>query len=313
MIGILQLASILVLAANTPQTNGFKPVGEYYQPQVPIEVKSTNVWLATMMVYKIAPQSFSETAISNALALGSFRASSVLHSPDKKAVGWRDRGREDSTRGLEIVSALGKMKYFDHQAEKAEYPAKDVPSFEEVDRLAMRYLQNLGGDTNQIVFKPVLRSFNEETHINTTNGHELVKFVYTRGASYVRQINGIPFCGNSGRGGFSIEFGNHAKVSNFELSWRKLQPYKQYKTLSQQEIIDCIKKGQSVINDIEGVSKKAKKLTITGIFPRYQGEVSDKPQEFAFPYASIQVVADLGGTNTANFVLECPILDRESR
>jgi len=288
---------------------------------VPIEVNCTNVgvWPETVMVYKVTPQRFSGAAISNALAIGAFNPSTMRRFTDY-AVGWTtNRGIENSTRGLLIDSSLGSMEYSDQAAEDFNPPIKALPTFEEVDRLAMMYLEKIGGDTNQIVFKP------GHTDANASRGKPEKMpepVVCMRGTSYVRQMNGIPF-ESSFRQGFNIEFGDYSKVNRFKLYWRNFQPYKKYKTLSQQQIIDNIKKGRAVINastdDPWRNAKKAKKLTLVKISLRYYGEMGNKPQKFSYPYALAVFDTDLEETNknvlgipnSGRFILECPILDKE--
>ena len=294
--------------------------GESYQPTVRIIWAVTNQIPQSLMIYKVIPQQFSNTAISNLLKMASFKPATMKLSSDKKTMSWRayeDEGRR-LVRSLDIAPACGYISYNDYQAApiSSTAPPVNVPTYEKVEKLTMECLRQLGGDTNQISWRPKSRTLGHRTLYNKPpwkGGHETNEQIEMRGVILCRQIDGIRFCGPGGRGGISIDFGNNAKVSRLELSWRNLQPYKRYKTTSQKEIVTMIKKGKAVLPFPQDADltdlPQAKKLTITKITPYLWGEIGPASQDFVYPFTEFQMTADLGGTNTLNFVLDCPVID----
>jgi hypothetical protein len=54
-----------------------------------------------------------------------------------------------------------------------------------------------------------------------------------------------------------------------------------------------------------------KKITVTELTPFYMGARGEETQDFTYPFAQLEAVADVGTTNTA-VQLYCPILSETS-
>ena len=129
-----------------------------------------------------------------------------------------------------------------------------------------------------------------------------------RGIFFNRRIDGVNFAGIGAGGGCQIKFSNHAKIADFRLVWRNLQPYKQYRVASPDEILSYIRDGQAVLTHKNLVNPAdVKKLTITDCSPLYMGADGKEAQDLVYPFAQVEAVADLG-TSSTNIQLYCPIL-----
>jgi hypothetical protein len=278
--------------------------GKAYHPNAPIIWAATNTLPQSFVVYKVVPQSLSQAVISNAMAIGSFKPLNLIPSTDKALLHFQDnRDKTYMTRFLKIAPAQGWMSYYDGRT--GGMPVKGVPTFEEADRLAMDYLRRLGGDPNQLAVKPRPRIEGTTTSFDKKGGHETNKVVHARGIILYREIDKIQLMGKC----FSIEFGNNAKPSMFELNWKNLQPQHRYAIASSEKIINWIKAGKAVNPDFEPILIQAKTLAVTKITPLYLGDIGGVAQEIIYPFAQLEVVANAGTTNQVNFFLHCPIIE----
>ena len=305
--------TILALAlAAAPSFAESSPLeGEPFRPAAPVFwAAPTNDLPTTLMVYKVVPQQFSKEVMSNILAITSFKPRALKLSPDKKTMHWEDNRGGAMRRRLTISPALGWIDYLDTKAvEISTNAAKGVPSFEEVERLALEYCRRLGGDTNQLAMHPTSRTYNHRTLFNKKGGDMILEDVTARGIMVTRQVDGIRFAGSSGRGGLYIEFANQSKLHALTMNWRNLQPHQRHKTANPNAIVAWVAAGKAVEPNPAEDASQARKLTITKITPYYLGEVGGAPQDLVLPFAQLEVVADLEGTNKATLVLHCPIID----
>ncbi|HEY1718435.1 MAG TPA: hypothetical protein VGH42_09115 [Verrucomicrobiae bacterium] len=278
-------------------------VGVAYLPPTNLEITwsaPTNELPHGLWVYKVIPQDFSMAVISNAMAIGSFQARDIINPRDTNMIHFQDR-KDNWRRRLEIVPSEGWIGYLDQWETKE--PLKNVPSEDEATKLAMDYLFQLGIDRSQFVRKARI---NPTTVIRLHQGQKSPEEVVRREVVLNRCIDGV----EQTVGSFRITFGNNAKVEAFDLSWRNLQAYESHQLATANEIIGLIKGGQAVIPlpefDFTQLDQ-AKKLTIAKITPYYWGEWPSDPQDFVYPFAQLEMTADLGNTNF-NFQLRCPIL-----
>ncbi|MGO8764187.1 MAG: hypothetical protein ACLQSR_03515 [Limisphaerales bacterium] len=317
MIRILPIF-ILAIANSLSFADELRLEGEPYQPAIPIVWKATNEIPRSLTVYRAIPRQFSNEIISNMLQIASFEPVTMELSVDKKTMSWRHYGNDGKMllRSLDISPAYGYISHHNYQTiETSTNQAQAVPTFEQVEALALDYLQRLGGDTNELFTRSSSRTDEHRTLYDKKpwkGGHVIAEDFTMRGVMFTRQVDGIRFVGEGGRGGFSIEFGSHAAISHLELVWRNLRPDKQYATASPDEIIAMIKTGKAVVPlmqdaDLDEVPQ-VKALTITGITPYFWGEIGGAPQDFVYPFAELQVVGKINETNTISFVLQCPIL-----
>jgi hypothetical protein len=289
----------------------FRLEGAAYRPNVPVALSQSMSNLpVSIMVYKVLPQQFSSYIFSNVLAIAGFTTKTMKLSPDKKTMSWQHIENGGPVRTLEMAPAYGYIHYEDYQAVKGwGGTLQGVPARADIDTLAMDYLKRLGGDTNQVCLRQRSATERRQSRFDKKLGKYGEPAVTMRGAMYARQLDGIRFLGAGGRGGFEIDFGNDAKVSSLHFDWRRLQAYKRYQTLTPDKILSQVLASKAVISDENGeIPSSPTKLTITKITPYYMSQLSGTPEELIYPFASLDVVAQIGGTNTATFYLDCPIL-----
>jgi hypothetical protein len=267
-----------------------------------------------VIIYKVLPQQFSNEIVSRMLKIADFSPAQMRLSADKKTMQWRHRDENGTlTRSLDIAPSLGAITYFNTKTEApSSRQAEGVPSFDEVDRLALDYLGQLGCDTNQLALRPVSRTDNHRTLYKKRGGELIMDDFTSRGGMYTRKIDGLLFNGHAGRGGLWIEFGDHAKVARLDLNWRTLRPYQRYRAATSKQIIKSVRAGRATLpeQDVDpNVGSEAKKLTITQITPHYWGDAAGTDQHFVYPFAQLSVTADLEGTNKTSFDLFCPIIE----
>jgi hypothetical protein len=287
--------------------------GENFQPPANTEIvwsTSTTNLPSGLWVYKVIPQNFSQSVVSNLMVIGDFHWQNLNKKnpfptpfPDTNLITFN----KDS-RALHISPAHGWINYHATTDERGQL--EGVPSREDAEKLALKYLFLLGIDRSQIADKPRGQSLvTQEAY--RYHGEMISAGVAQRGIYLLRVIDGVKMNGTGMQGGFYIEFGNHGHVRNFDLTWRNLLPYEAHAVASGDEIIDEIKNGKGSI-PMGGIPQKAdfeglKKLTVTKITPYYAGANGRDPQEFVTPFAELELTADTAKTNFV-FQLHCPIL-----
>jgi hypothetical protein len=262
--------------------------------------------------YKVIPQEFSEAVISNALTIGSFTMKDRKPAPK----GWMPNGYKsllfrntEETKYLIICPAFGYMKYSDGKAEaKATSAIKDVPepvvgvpNEAETMKLGLKYLRLLGIDVSQIATR--FRSCEFDLYWDRgTRGwidqrtKEKMNDIVNYGVFFTRRIDGISV---SGFGDFFVSFGNNAKLSELELSWRNLRPYQLLdKFITPDEIVASIRNGQARLPRLAGWPLyEIRTLTITNATPRYSRKRGDESMDFVSPALQLDAIMDNGKTN----------------
>jgi len=152
-------------------------------------------------------------------------------------------------------------------------------------------------------------AFEEErttTHFDRKQGKR-VSEVYSRGVSFVRQVDGIPFAGIGVGGGFNVRFGLQGKLAWLELVWRNLRKSERCTMPSPDEITKMIRDGQTYSTHGTTVNPNdVRKLIITEVTPLYMTAAGGESQTFVYPFLKIQAAAETAGTN-APVQLFCPI------
>ena len=326
LVGLLVLGAEHVVAQEAPS---LKHAGLPFSPGN-IEViwaAPTNQQPKTLWVYKTVPQHFSDAAISNLMALGSFtmRDKEKVTAEERAQLPAEDRAAvenvlgfetEDEARSLGILPAYGWIHYQDIHAYDVRTPIEDVPSEAMAEELGLKLLDQIGIPRSELAkrrnsSKPL--TFMEggtQGHYDKTHGRQ-VDGIYCRGVFFIRQIDGVNFAGIGVAGGFYVNFVSHAKIRELDLVWRNLQPYKKYQVTSADQITQWIKEGKAVLPGRNDGLDAVRRLTVTQLSPLYMGELGDKRQDFTYPFASLDAIADTGKTNIA-IDLYCPILtDKE--
>jgi hypothetical protein len=96
-----------------------------------------------------------------------------------------------------------------------------------------------------------------------------------------------------------FEFGDNAKIHQFEISWRNVRPSKLLQNfVTKEEIVRSIKERRTqlpLIDDIplEGI----KRVTITNAMPRYPRKSGDEPMDLIVPVLQLDAVMETIKTN----------------
>lgn len=286
--------------------------GNRYQPPTNVQVvwKVTNDLPASLWVYKVIPQNFPMSVISNLMAIGEFRWRDLTKKtdpfvPDKNLIRFVDK-KENWTRYLEIAPTFGWIEFNADDNGSPKESVEGVPERDKVEKLALGVLFEMGIDRSLLC-----NMQNDSETIQgklSHDGQKLTTNVISRGISFGRRIDGVE--SRNGRC-FKMDFGNHAKIRNFSLSWRNLSPFESHPLATPDEIKDSIKGGHAVL-PIQSYdwtdAENAKTLTVLEATPLYFDREGMKPLDFMYPYAALKVKADFGNSRTAIFYLECPIL-----
>jgi hypothetical protein len=326
VVGLLVLTAENIVAQPAPS---FEHTG---RPFVPANCEivwnvPTNQMPNALWTYKTIPQHFSDKAISNLVALGSFtrrdrkkitaedfaKLSSEERVAAKGLIGFVNK---DETRSLGIFPATGYIHYRDDRAGPAQFEAvEDVPSEAEAYELALKLLDQLEIPRSELARKPnssELLTFKEVGRWGRMykDDRKRVEKIKSRGIFFIRQIDGVTFAGIGVGAGAYVNFVSHAKVEQLEVVWRNLQPYKKYEVASPGQIIQWIKDGKAAMPAPNVNPAEVKKLTITDISPQYMGALGETRQDFTYPFASLGTIAETGETNIS-VQLYCPILSEK--
>ena len=282
-----------------------------FEPATNVEV----VWTTTatnlpqyLWVYKVIPQTFSMAGVSNLLTLCELESKDFLKRPnplipDKDLVRFQTQTIGGRTlHSLEIAPNLGWIHYQNTSENTVKY--ETAPSNERITDLAFNILFQIGIDRSLIL--PTAKNYSFAT-TQVDNNPEIIS---SRSVFLVRKIDGINergFC-------FMADYGNHNKepmLLSFDLNWRNLTSYESGKVATINEMSDFIKNGKCYMPEQSidlDMLKRAKKLTVTTFFPLYYNQLGFKKVDFEYPYAVMDIVADMGDNKTISFALNCPIL-----
>lgn len=278
----------------------------------------TNRWPANLWIYKVVPQEFSPSVVSNLMAIGGFRMKDRTHVEgqppfkDKRLLYFANK---EKGQQLGIFPPYGFLYYRDEKArEIGKHRAPNVPSEAEVLELALKWLDKLGISRADLARKDdspelyVSRDVRERGWRDKTTG-EHIKEVISRGISFVRRIDGVDFTGRGSDAGFFVSFASEGKIADLELVWRKLQKEKFRAVASPTRIMERLKLGQATMVPLTAVDLSgATKLTIDKAFPCYLGTDGEEVQEFVYPFAALECTLEFQGGREARVALKCPIL-----
>jgi hypothetical protein len=273
----------------------------------------TNNRPPALWVYKVIPQKFSDSCLSNLMTLGPFT------SRDRMELSAADSDFDASSivyakqsRFLTIAPANGWIKYRDNEAESLTR-VEEVPNDHQVEELGLLLLSKMAINLSELVRKP--HSTNLLTFAEVRNRGRLekaagktVEDISARGVYFLRKIDGISIAGIGSGGGFHVIFGSHGTIVAFELIWRNLQPYQHRKAATCDQILRFIREGKAVMTHRNIVAPhQIRNLSITEIAPFYMGASWMDRQDFVYPFAQLEaVVEDLSGKQSP-LQLYCPI------
>ncbi|MGA9450974.1 MAG: hypothetical protein WBW41_06480 [Verrucomicrobiia bacterium] len=317
----------LSVAADGPVFENSFPKFRVHNPEI-IWAAPTNQPHAALWIYKVITQTFSNLAISNLMAMGKFTMSDEQNGHKKISTTNEDTlFFFDKKRGcnLTIVPSQGRIEYWDNYAPANHWDRTNhlweqvagLPDETKVKKLGLKFLKQFGIQPADLAqnAKNHLITFGEKQtrgYFDRRRGKYIDDEVTARGIFFDRRIDGVNFAGIGVGGGCEIVYGNHAKIADFKLVWRNLQPYEHHQVASPDEIMQQIREGKAVITHKNLVNPaEIKKLTITDCSSLYKGANGEETQDFVYPFAQIEAVADLGYTNVA-VQLYCPILSNDT-
>ena len=281
--------------------------GPPFKPTVPVAWEASGPVPQSLAVYQVVTNKLTQSLISNAMTIGSFKPINLVKTKDAGTVEFRDKpGDNDWTRFLKMSDPQGWIKYYDKTAEKI--PAHGVPSVEEAENQALRYFILLGGKTNELSARPWPHNESTfETH-NPSDGKLMAKGISRQWVCLFRQIDGIPITGNS----LSIDFGCDAKPIMLEMNWQTLKLDAQIKVPTKDEIVELLKKGKAWIQMFPPPPEDIRPATsykIKNFVPLY-AQASEGGANLMKPYGSLLVEADVNG-KPVNAVINFKIVNEQ--
>lgn len=281
----------------------------------------TNTVPPALWSYRVVPSEFSAAAVSNLIALGEFtpgdrKTLAVAPFNHPSAVCF---AKASGKRTLGIYPNLGFVSYNDVEAEDMRSPS-GVPDEGSALRLAIENLGDLGIHASELAVKPGTAAPRVTWTVKTAVVQDQARGVWVtnleaRGLSLTRSVEGIDFIGNGWRGGCVIDFGNHGRVSQMRVLWRKLERYAKSAPAEPGTLARWVREGRAVWLPVGGGQEDVEwrsvtKLVVTNLTAVYFGEDASTPQNWVYPLAKLEAVAT-AGKRTMPVVLHCPIVADE--
>ncbi len=258
------------------------------------------------------PRIFSETVISNAIALASLQRKGFpkpsmndFYIPEDFPANWPGM----VPVMFEILPNDASLGF---SAPSPDHAAIDIPN----DTILVAEAFKLAGEFGLNSTNLVLKNF--FTDLCNTNLHEHLPpgGVVGRGVFLSRQLDGITFFSPDDEGGgaegFFLELGSKGKIQAFSLHYSNIKPYRNVSVASPDQIIQCIRAKKIIVlpdpND-EWYFKKieklatARKFAIIRITAYYVDDIFgetptyDAPSQLISPVAELDAVADFGNSN----------------
>jgi len=280
----------------------------------------TNDLPRNLWVYRAVRTGIPAPVLSNLMALGSFTAKDRKNVPNyPHFISCKDPSEK---RSLWLDPDWGYISYRDLDADDLNI-AEGVPDEKRAFQLATNLLPKLGISSALLARKPnssdLLTQQIEATAMlwrRPGGGRPYATNLHTRGIIFLRALDGVDF-ERWVRGGCTIEFGSHAKVSKIEANWRKLKRDKLYPLATPDQIIRWIREGKASYVPArdwpQGEAPPPRKLTITKVTPYYYAEGHgefEKPNGRVYPFAKLEARFDTGSTNEPTYIF-CPILEEK--
>jgi hypothetical protein len=276
----------------------------------------TNNLACALWVYRALPSEVSPTVISNLVGLGSFTDKDRKNLPDALHL----ISYDNLKKSLLVKTDWSFIDYQDSSAENMHI-TEGVPDKEKAFEIATNWLPKLNVDRSQLAKKENgdLRFTFSELITTLYKGRGMPAYatnISMSDVTFKRTLDGVEISGGSARGGCEIQIGNHAKIRRILVSWRKYTREKRYPTATPEQLLKWIREGKaawypppdSPFTDLGLV----KKITITKLTPLYYSDaygLSDKPYNWAVPFAELEARVDNDETNfTVN--IDCPLINK---
>ncbi len=329
LIAVVQAALTNRSDAATSTTAG-QPTFDHSLPQFQVHnlemvwTAPTNQSRAVLWIYKVVPQCFSGAIVSNLMALGSLTVEDGKKWPPKISSTNTEPllfVNRSNTCTLLMVPSQGRIEYHNEyapanhwdKANRLHEPVIGLPTDAGVQKQGLKFLNQFGIQRPDLAQKPdghliTFGTTETRSYFDRGRGKYVDDETISRGVFFNRRIDGINVAGIGIGGGCEIVYGNHAKLAEFKLVWRNLQPYEFRPVASPEEIMQNIREGKAVMTHKNLVNPALiQRLTITDCSLLYTGAAGNVPQDFACPFVQLEAVAKIAGTN-ASVQLYCPIL-----
>ena len=280
---------------------------------------ASNTLPATVAIYRVVPALFSPTAISNLVQLGSFTPrdrvrSFVLAVVYPKALAFKN---SDETATLSIAPSLGTIE-FSSEADSTA-PLENVPTQTRAFELATNILNQLELPTGEFQtggeYQPRAWFYPGTRGHRDKQTRKLIVEPCSMGIEFRRKLDNIP-CDDER---LHIEFESRERIRHLELHWHGVKPAKRCPVATKEQIMAWIKEGRARVFDAAVTGARGlsvcgiKRLTIKGMSLHYSpvtfyGEDGkERTVNRLYPYAVLDVEAELGPGDKEKFPLFCPV------
>lgn len=299
------LIEIFFFMAGFAQSPLWKENGEAISARADLDVRweASNKFPRKVWIYQLLPNKFSPEVISNVMMLCSFTEKNKVQQVTN-GVTFKS---SDGSRTLSISYPSSNIHY---EIPELNYSptnlAIGVPLISQLPPMATNVLHKLHirfsditgySGTNKIEYlEPVFTEY----YIGNTS---ITNIAY-RSVLFRRVVDEMPIIGEF----YGFNVGEHGKISRLSITWPKLKRIKSYRTLSQREVINLLRKGDAIrgpvptrVGDIDW--SRIKSLTIKMAMPSYQMKGNR-----LYPFLRLDVLVDTGN-GTVEIGMDCPIID----
>jgi hypothetical protein len=261
--------------------------------------------------YQLLPNHFTAEGISNLVALGGF----TQKEKTKDDADWLVYNTPNSSRRLGILFPLGSLEYEIREKHGPTNLVQVVPSESEALMLTTNWLSKLGISLSEIERGddggPNFHIFDSQTTYFVNQ--QVITNTEFRGVRFRRSVDGASFIGASTGGNCEFRFGDHGKVSQISISWRKIERHKRYATASLDTLARWIRQGKAVQNMLPGdvpgiVWRTVKGVTISKAELSYYGGGPFEPSNWLMPFVALWATVDTTH-GKIDVEIDCPIID----
>ncbi len=307
----LGLSQSLWCATNSPAPQRTKLQVRWEAP--------TNALPATVWVYRVEPKVFSAGVISNVMTLAGYTTNEetvygtngmVFSSP--KRVG-----------NLRISFPEASIKYWTEIPFGLTHLATAVPEEKQLYELTTNFISRVGIGLDELVNKtnsaqPLIHYLEDQVMFTSTNS--VITNIWSREARFHRLLDGVEFIGFDRGGDGVIEFGDHATILRFSLSWWNVKRQKAYPTVTPVTTMRWIREGKAHPDHIPGsdaprlqdwtgvktVTVKHARLVCVGA-----GRLDEPGFSTLRPFVAMEGAADIGTTNF-DVGIDCPAFEDQT-
>ena len=264
----------------------------------------TNMWHSTFGIYQLEGQRFPSQTISNVMMMGSFSDADKIEQTDDEIAFKKDG------RSLNVSFSTASIDY--ETPERRYSPtnlSQDVPNVEEIPGLVTNFLKTVGINPTELLpgtnGAPAFDFSEPYTWFYV--GSQTITNIPFRAVVLRRGVEGAQVIGASGH--CRIEYGEHGKIVQIQMSWPSLERLKTVPTLGIPAIMQAFRQGKVIqgflptgLEDIDWF--KVKSVTVNQAWPCYFAGTTRTLFPFLAMWATVET--DHG---SADIELDCPIVD----